>query len=192
MDLPVFRQLAADGSGQPIPDPDTLPIGTPTPTPTPGVEASAFWALLQLDALAEDGDASQLVALALDNLAAVCALPSSESLLSRHLRRCLRLIERAWFAPLPDSHYVAPLPNYYQFAGPGAIFEEDAAAAGTETWPRMNEILGSICCKCQYDYVDMSFFSFIRVVYAVLFLEGDLASASAVQCAAATGCRLHR
>jgi hypothetical protein len=52
MELPAFRLLAASTS-QSVSDTAAL-------SPT-NVEASAFWALLQLDALAEDADAAQLV-----------------------------------------------------------------------------------------------------------------------------------
>jgi hypothetical protein len=54
------------------------------------------------------------------------------------MRRCLSLIERTSFQALPDSHYVAPLPNYYQFAGPGANLEEDNAA---DSWPRTSAFM---------------------------------------------------
>jgi hypothetical protein len=38
----------------------------------------------------------------------------------------LRLICESAFITLPDSHYVAPLPNYYDFVGPNTNLEKDA------------------------------------------------------------------
>lgn len=65
----------------------------------------------------------------IERLAAVCGLSSVDALYARHLRACLRLICESSFLALPDSHYVAPLPNYYDFVGPSANLEAKEAEA---------------------------------------------------------------